>query len=105
MNRNIPTRREMTPEVRRKVTEGPERYQITVRGALDPDWSDWFNGFEIYTTMDASGTCITIMTGVITDQVALRGVVNKIWDLNLELVALYKSSDPSGPKSPDESSL
>jgi hypothetical protein len=69
-------------------------YQITVKGELDPDWSDWLNGFDVHTTISADGICSTILTGLIVDQAALRGVLNKIWDLNLELDALSRFDGP-----------
>ncbi|MBN1314838.1 MAG: hypothetical protein JXA42_05200 [Anaerolineales bacterium] len=65
-------------------------YQITIQGRLDSDWSDWLNGFEVHTETDEKGACITILDGSIKDQAALRGVLNKIWDLNLELVAINR---------------
>jgi hypothetical protein len=70
-------------------------YQITVKGELDPDWSDWLNGFDVHTNVSADGICSTILTGPIMDQAALRGILNKIWDLNLELDTLYRFDRPS----------
>lgn len=63
-------------------------YQITVQGRLDPDWSDWLNGFEVCIKDDENGVSYTLLNGIIKDQAALRGVLTKIWDLNLELVAV-----------------
>jgi hypothetical protein len=72
-------------------------YQITLQGSLDPDWSDWLNGFEVRTEVNSDGACTTILAGEIPDQAALRGVLNKIWDLNLELVALSRRFEPLEP--------
>ena len=73
----------MNPETR-------QIYQITLKGALDPSWSDWLNGFEISTGTAADGTCITMLTGVVPDQAALRGVLTRIWDLNLEVTSVHQ---------------
>ena len=62
-------------------------YQISVRGKLDDRWSDWFSGLELSETTGPAGTPATILTGTI-DQPALRGIVNRVWDLNLTLVSI-----------------
>ncbi len=58
-------------------------YQIQVRGQLTDDWSDWFAGLQI--TPLASGD--TWLTGPL-DQTALHGVLARIRDLNLSLLAV-----------------
>ncbi len=68
----------------------PERtkiYQVIVNGAIDPGWSDWLGDLELEVRTDPDGSCQTILTGNIHDQAALRGILAKIWDLNLELVS------------------
>lgn len=65
-------------------------YTITILGVLDPDWSSWLNGFAVHSGADARGACVTVLTGPVPDQAALRGLLNRIWDLNLELVALSR---------------
>jgi len=65
-------------------------YRIIIKGELDTGWSDWLNGFEIETVELADGSLVTWMTGRIADQAALRGMLNRLWDLNLELVALIQ---------------
>jgi hypothetical protein len=70
-------------------------YQITIKGALDPDWSDWLNGFDICSEICPDGTWVTVITTELVDQATLRGVLNKIWDLNLELVSLHQRIEPS----------
>ena len=58
-------------------------YQIRVQGHLEARWSDWFNDFTILGDGDQ-----TVLIGPVTDQAALRGLLNKIWDLNLTLISL-----------------
>lgn len=76
-------------------SEKPTCYRIVIKGALDPDWSAWLNGFEILTCVRPDGTCVTHLSGAIADQAALRGLLNRIWDLNLELLALDQVSETS----------
>jgi hypothetical protein len=73
-------------------SEGWQIYQIILRGQLDPSWSDWLNGFALTTATAADGTCLTLLAGKVADQAALRGILTKLWDLNLELVSLYRIS-------------
>ena len=70
-------------------------YQIIVKGVLDPSWSDWLSGFALATATADDGTHITILTGPIPDQAALRGTLSKIWDLNLEVIAFFRNHDSS----------
>jgi len=63
-----------------------EVYQIVVKGHLDSEWSDWFDGLTI--TMVDNGE--TILTGPIVDQTALHGVLIKIRDLGLPLLSLTR---------------
>ncbi|GAC1350357.1 MAG: hypothetical protein NVSMB27_32100 [Ktedonobacteraceae bacterium] len=63
-----------------------EVYQIIIKGHLDPEWSDWFDGLTI--TMVDNGE--TILSGPIVDQTALHGVLIKIRDLGLPLLSLVR---------------
>jgi hypothetical protein len=58
-------------------------YQIKMRGELDESWSAWFSNMTI--TFD-DGT--TTLTGAVADQSALRGILTKLWDLNLALISV-----------------
>jgi hypothetical protein len=57
-------------------------YEIRVRGRLDESWSDWLNGVTMAFENDARGGGITVLTGHF-DQAALRGLLSRLWDLNL----------------------
>jgi hypothetical protein len=74
-------------------TDAPETsvYQIKVQGRLDKRWSAWFNGMTLIFEDEA-----TILTGSIADQSALRGILNKLWDLNLVLVSVNRLNDLGG---------
>ena len=72
-------------------------YQIIVKGELDPSWSDWLSGFGLKAAFAEDGSCTTILCGPIADQAALRGALTKLWDLNLEVVALFRENDLAGP--------
>ena len=63
-------------------------YEIRVEGHLGDRWSDWFDGLVIRT--DPSGE--TRLTGLLSDQAALYGVLAKIHNLNLVLVSVIRLS-------------
>jgi hypothetical protein len=56
--------------------------EITVVGTLDSTWSEWLHGMEME---GKEGS--TILRGLVADQAALRGLLSKIWDLNLSLIS------------------
>ncbi len=70
----------------------PRQYLIRVEGTLGPGWSEWFAGM----TLTHTDTGDTLLTGPVVDQAALHGLLAKIRDLNLTLVAL-EPVDPAQP--------
>ena len=70
----------------------PAVYQIRVRGNLDPQWSDWFDGLAI--KPQAGGE--TILVGPVTDQPALHGILQKISNLGLPLLSVVRLEDRVG---------
>ena len=65
-------------------------FRITVQGRLDEGWGEWLDGLSIDTTMDEHGAIVTTLTGEIVDQAALRGLLNRLWDWNLTLIAVTR---------------
>jgi len=65
----------------------PAFYEIQVEGGLQEHWTAWFGGLHIAT----AGTD-TIISGLITDQSALHGVLTKISDLGMCLIAVRRIS-------------
>jgi hypothetical protein len=61
-------------------------YRITIKGHLDPEWSDWFDGLTV--TLVDNGE--TILSGPLVDQTALHEVLIKIRDLGLPLLSLTR---------------
>ena len=60
-------------------------YQIRLKEQLAQHWSSWFGGLKI--TTEANGE--TVLTGELVDQAALHGLLNKVRDLQLTLLAIY----------------
>ena len=70
----------------RSADDMPARYQIQVRGILDPRWSAWFDQLAI--THDAEGN--TLLAGPVNDQAALYGLINRLRDLGMTLLAVAR---------------
>jgi hypothetical protein len=71
----------------------PAVYEIKIKGHLDERWANWFEGMTF--TLENDGT--TTLTGPITDQAALHGLLNRIRDLGLPLLSVH-GVDPTTKK-------
>lgn len=69
-------------------------YRIRVDGHLDDRWSDWLAGLAIERQDDGT----TLLVGPIVDQAALHGVIARIRDLALPLLAVNRVDRPPDPE-------
>jgi hypothetical protein len=67
----------------------PPVYEIRLKGFLPDAWSSWFDGLVIQ--HDAEGN--TTLTGPVVDQAALHGLLDKVRDLGLPLLAVRRMED------------
>lgn len=65
------------------------RYQIRVKGHLDSSWQSHFEGMA-FTEEIAKRQPTTLISGSIRDQAALHGVLERIRDLNLQLLMVSR---------------
>lgn len=63
-----------------------EQYEIKVAGHVGQSWSEWLDGLAIYHTPDGQ----TLLSGPLIDQSALHGILQKIRDMGLVLIAVNK---------------
>ena len=61
----------------------PSSYRILIGGQLDQSWSAWFDNLRIQTSENE-----TALEGHISDQAALFGILNKVRNLGLPLLAV-----------------
>ena len=59
-------------------------YEIRIKGHMQPRWAEWFDGLTI--TAEANGE--TRLTGLVADQASLHGLLKKVRDLALPLIAV-----------------
>ncbi|MDQ3654850.1 MAG: hypothetical protein M3457_07210 [Chloroflexota bacterium] len=64
----------------------PGIYQIRVKGHLGGQWSAWFEPMTIRGETNGE----TTVTGPVTDQSALHGLLKKVRDLGLPLLSVMR---------------
>jgi len=64
----------------------PADYEIRIEGHLSASWASWFE--DLLLCHEESGE--TILEGTLVDQAALHGVLMRIRDLGLPLVAVSR---------------
>src|SRR5205807_7099470 len=60
------------------------QYEIRLKGHLESRWAAWFDGLSL--TPESDGT--TVIRGSVIDQAALHGLLCKVRDLGLPLIAV-----------------
>ena len=70
---------------------GPARYEIRVAGVLDSRWTAWFDGLQVSGEGEE-----TVIFGLLADQPALHGLLAKVRDLGLTLIAVRRLDLRSG---------
>jgi hypothetical protein len=68
--------------------ETPASYRIRVQGHLDDSWSDRLGGMVITRAFTADKQPMTILIGHLSDQAALCGVLNALYDLHLPVISV-----------------
>ena len=66
---------------------GPGQYRISVEGHLSRRWAGWFDDLSL--TNESDGT--TVLSGLVIDQAALHGLLQKVRDTGLPLVSVTRT--------------
>lgn len=72
-----------------------QKVEIVVKGLINQNWSEWFDGFEL---THADG--LSILKGPVRDQAELRGILTMLADLALELISVIVFSETDVPERP-----
>ena len=95
MKREAQTNKVHTPTPKKT----PTIYEICIRGRLDKDWVEWFDNMTLTHTSEGQ----TILTGPVPDQAALHGTLDKIRNLNLELISVTQAESAAKDESQSNS--
>ena len=82
---NLPTRNPI-------LFDSPANYQIIVQGQIAPGWSDRLEGMTICQATVEAGPAVTTLDGELSDQAALAGVLNTLYELHLPLLSVKRLS-------------
>jgi len=66
-----------------------QQVQIRVKGQIDERWSEWLDGLTITHTEEGE----TLLSGEVLDQAALYGLIAKLRDLGLPLLAMSSAEE------------
>jgi hypothetical protein len=61
-------------------------YRIMIKETINMDVTRWFDGL----TLTPLENCGTLLTGAFSDQSALRGFLDQLWNLNFTVVSVEK---------------
>lgn len=77
-----------------KVTMcGPAVFELQVRGVLDESWIELLGVETIAVNETPDQGAVTVLTGMFYDQAALRGLLERLYTLNLPLLAVRHVDD------------
>ena len=75
-----------------KPPPNAQLYEIRLKGHLDAQWKTWFDGLTM--TLEENGN--TLLSGPVTDQAALHGLLKKVRDLGMPLVSVNQVHSKQG---------
>jgi hypothetical protein len=90
----------MNPSSRRLLFDLPGRYRIRVHGRLSTSWSNRLGEMSITVRQAASRLPITTLTGEVTDQAALMGVLSTLYDMGFPLLKVERLEPPPSAEDP-----
>jgi hypothetical protein len=89
----------MTPVTTNPATTSTSTiYEVRVAGHLDDHWTTWLDGLILVRQDDGT----TVLTGSMVDQSQLHGLLARIRDLGIPLLALSKLDSLISGESPDK---
>jgi hypothetical protein len=72
--------------------DSPAAYQISVEGRIDPTWSERLEGMAISLVSTDADYPITTLIGEVSDQAALAGILDTLYELHLPVLSVKRLS-------------
>jgi hypothetical protein len=79
---------ENKPDRKPSRFDSPATYQISVQGRINPTWSDRLEGMTIDLIKGEGDSPVTTLAGELSDQAALFGVLNTLYNLHLPVLSV-----------------
>ena len=84
----------MTQEAQARVArDEPVNYRIQVQGQLSQTWAEYLGNMAVSVSGDSQGA-VTTLSGQVTDQAALMGLLNSLYDLGFSLLSVEYQPTP-----------
>lgn len=74
----------------KRYFDQPSVYTITVQGALDASWMDYFDNMKFQPGQAKDGSPTTTLSGTLADQAAVQGVLQKLYNLGFPLISVVR---------------
>ena len=71
---------------------GPTCYRITVCGRIADNWLVYFEGLAARVE-EHEGQLVTVLEGMLPDQAAVYGTLEKLYSLDMTLLSIAQSGD------------
>lgn len=71
-------------------------YEILLKGHLDQHWSAWFIGFSVSNFIDQEGKPVTRISGPVSDQAELHGILAKLRDIGITILSFSSFDNREG---------
>jgi hypothetical protein len=81
------------PATQRFSFDAPATYRIRVRGRLRASWSDCLEGMTVKVAVLEDGAPVTALEGRLSDQAALAGVLNTLYELHMPVLEVQCLSE------------
>ena len=72
-------------------TDQSETYRVLVRETLDIDFRDWYGDLAIHPQKNGE----TVLVGRFSDQSALRGFLEQLWNLKISVITVERIENES----------
>lgn len=69
--------------------EGAACYEIQVQGLVSEHWLSYFEDMQV-TVVGEDGWAVTTLTGMVTDQAMLHGLLQKLYTLGFVLIRVER---------------
>ncbi len=86
---------------RHLLFDSPATYQIRVCGQIPASRADWLGDMSICLVMSESEPAITVLEGELSDQAALAGVLNTLYEWHLPVLSVERFTAPCRGSSSD----
>lgn len=66
----------------------PAHYRIQVHGTVGEGWFEYYDNMAVEVETGAMKRPLTTLTGRVTDQAALQGILSLLYDMQLPLISV-----------------